>query len=83
MVGIAVRIAQQLGLHRDPAGQGMSAMEVEKRRRLWWSIVGYDRRLGEMTGATVTAMSCGTNTRLPLNINDADLHPEHLSLIHI
>jgi hypothetical protein len=58
----------------------MSAMEVEKRRRLWWSIVGYDRRLGEMTGATVTAMSCGTNTRLPLNINDADLHPEHSEL---
>lgn len=76
MMAIVVRIAQHMGLHHDPEGHGLSAMEVEQRRRLWWTIVAYDRRVGEMTGATVTALSVGTDTKLPLNINDADLYAE-------
>lgn len=76
LVGLAVRMAQQQGLHRDPEGHGLPAFEVEQRRRLWWTIVGYDRRLGEMTGSTVTALSSGCDTKLPLNVNDSDLHIE-------
>lgn len=76
LVGLAVRMAQQMGLHRDPEGHGLPAFEVEQRRRLWWTIVGYDRRLGEMTGSTVTALSSGCDTKLPLNVNDSDLHIE-------
>jgi hypothetical protein len=63
-----------MGLHRDGAPFGLSPFEVEQRRRLWWTIVGYDRRIGEMTGSTVTALSSGGDCRLPLNINDTDLH---------
>lgn len=76
MSGLAVRMAQQMGLHRDPEGHGLPAFEVEQRRRLWWTIVGYDRRLGEMTGSTVTALSSGCDTKMPLNVNDSDLHIE-------
>lgn len=76
MVGLAVRMAQQMGLHRDPETHNMPAFEVEQRRRLWWTIVGYDRRLGEMTGSTVTALSSGCDTKMPLNVNDSDLHVE-------
>ncbi|TDZ53157.1 Aurofusarin cluster transcription factor aurR2 [Colletotrichum trifolii] len=74
LVGIAVRIGQRMGLHRDAAAFGLSPYEVEQRRRLWWTIVGYDRRIGEMTGSTVTALSTAGDCRLPLNINDTDLH---------
>ncbi|KAK1969882.1 fungal-specific transcription factor domain-containing protein [Colletotrichum sublineola] len=74
LVGIAVRIAQRMGLHRDAAAFGLSPYEVEQRRRLWWTIVGYDRRIGEMTGSTVTALSTAGDCKLPLNINDTDLH---------
>ncbi|QUC21594.1 uncharacterized protein UV8b_05837 [Ustilaginoidea virens] len=74
LIGIAVRIAQRMGLHRDPAGYGLPPFEVEQRRRLWWTIVSYDRRIGEMTGSTVTALSSGGDCRLPLNVNDSDLH---------
>ncbi|KAK0379103.1 fungal specific transcription factor domain-containing protein [Colletotrichum limetticola] len=74
LVGIAVRIAQRMGLHRDAAAFGLSPYEVEQRRRLWWTIVGYDRRIGEMTGSTVTALSTAADCKLPLNINDTDLH---------
>jgi hypothetical protein len=63
-----------MGLHRDAAAFGLSPFEVEQRRRLWWTLVGYDRRIGEMTGSTVTALSSGGDCRLPLNINDTDLH---------
>lgn len=76
LMGILVRMAYHLGLHRDPADIGISAYEVELRRRLWWTIAAYDRRVGEMTGASVTAMAVPSDTLLPLNINDADLHVE-------
>lgn len=74
LISIAIRIAQRMGLHRDPAGSGIPPFEVEQRRRLWWTIVGYDRRIGEMTGSTVTALSSGGDTKVPLNVNDSDLH---------
>ncbi|KAL3955452.1 hypothetical protein ACCO45_011015 [Purpureocillium lilacinum] len=76
LTGIAVRIAQRMGLHRDPGGFGLPPFEVEQRRRLWWTIVGYDRRIGEMTGSTVTALSTGGDCKMPLNVNDSDLHVE-------
>uniref|UniRef100_A0A0D2XQQ0 Zn(2)-C6 fungal-type domain-containing protein n=1 Tax=Fusarium oxysporum (strain Fo5176) TaxID=660025 RepID=A0A0D2XQQ0_FUSOF len=47
---------------------------VEQRRRLWWTLVGYDRRLGEMAGSTVTALSTGGDCKIPMNVNDSDLH---------
>ncbi|MBE3043514.1 fungal specific transcription factor domain-containing protein, partial [Candidatus Bathyarchaeota archaeon] len=74
LLAIAVRVAQRMGLHRDPAAFGHSPFEVEQRRRLWWTIVAYDGRIGEMTGSTVTAISSSSDTRLPLNINDTDLY---------
>ncbi|KAI5926645.1 fungal-specific transcription factor domain-containing protein [Camillea tinctor] len=74
LTGIGVRLAHRLGLHRDGASFGFSPFEVEQRRRLWWTLAGYDRRIGEMCGSTITAISSGGNCKLPLNINDADLH---------
>lgn len=72
--GIAVRLAWRLGVHRDGQQFGLSPFEVEERRRLWWTLAGFDRRIGEITGSTLTAISTGGDCKLPLNINDADLH---------
>lgn len=74
LTGIAVRLAYRMGLHRDGAEFQLSPFEVEERRRLWWTLVSFDRRIGEMTGSTITAISNGGDCKLPLNINDADLH---------
>jgi hypothetical protein len=53
----------------------MSPFEAEQRRRLWWQIVVFDKRIAEITGSTVTALSsCAGDTRMPLNINDSDLN---------
>ena len=76
LIGIAVRMAQRMGLHRDPGESGLPPFEIEQRRRIWWTIVGYDRRIGEMTGSTVTALSSGGDCKIPLNVNDSDLHIE-------
>jgi hypothetical protein len=53
----------------------MSPFEAEQRRRLWWQIVIFDKRIAEITGSTVTVLSsCAGDTRMPLNINDTDLN---------
>lgn len=38
LIGLAVRMAISLGLHRDGAQFGLNAFEIEMRRRLWWQI---------------------------------------------
>ncbi|KAL4759681.1 fungal specific transcription factor domain-containing protein [Aspergillus foveolatus] len=76
LVGIATRIGTRPGLHRDCARFGMSPFETELRRRLRWQIVIFDKRLAEMTGSSITALTSTANDCcLPLNVNDPDLHP--------
>ncbi|KAK8090564.1 Aurofusarin cluster transcription factor aurR2 [Apiospora phragmitis] len=74
LTGIGIRLAWRMGLHRDGQQFNLSPFEVEERRRLWWTLAGFDRRIGEITGSTLTAISTGGDCKLPLNINDADLH---------
>ena len=38
----ALRVAQMMGLHRDPAQFGITSFEAESRRRVWWHIVHMD-----------------------------------------
>ncbi|CAG7945079.1 unnamed protein product [Penicillium nalgiovense] len=56
-VSLAMRVAQTMGLHRDPAKFGIEPCEAEYRRRLWWHIMHMDG---------VVAMSSG----LPPLVND-------------
>ncbi|RAL16994.1 uncharacterized protein BO97DRAFT_382174 [Aspergillus homomorphus CBS 101889] len=41
-VSLAMRVAQTMGLHRDPANFGIGPCEAEYRRRIWWHIVHMD-----------------------------------------
>ncbi|KAL4815551.1 fungal-specific transcription factor domain-containing protein [Aspergillus spinulosporus] len=41
-VSLAMRVAQTMGLHRDPANFGIPPSEAESRRRMWWHIVHMD-----------------------------------------
>ncbi|KAJ5998118.1 hypothetical protein N7499_005503 [Penicillium canescens] len=41
-VSLAMRVAQNMGLHRDPAKFGINPCEAEYRRRLWWHIMHMD-----------------------------------------
>ncbi|KAL1407402.1 hypothetical protein Q8F55_006834 [Vanrija albida] len=46
LIGLCVRIACAIGLHRDPSSWGLSAKQEEDRARLWWECVTYDMFLG-------------------------------------
>ncbi|KAK4454398.1 putative transcriptional regulatory protein [Podospora aff. communis PSN243] len=75
LIGIAVRIGTRLGIHRDGAQFGLPPFETELRRRLWWQLVLFDKRVAEITGSSITALStCGGDCRFPLNLNDTDLN---------
>ncbi|KAJ5226490.1 hypothetical protein N7468_007715 [Penicillium chermesinum] len=41
-VSMAMRVAQTMGLHRDPAKFGIEPCEAETRRRMWWHILHMD-----------------------------------------
>jgi hypothetical protein len=42
LTGVAGRIGQRIGLHRDPATLGLPPFECEIRRRVWWQIMMQD-----------------------------------------
>lgn len=76
--GLAIRIAQSLGLHRDGSRLlGLSPFQAEIRRRLWWHLLCRDARSGEDYGIENTS---GTllvaDVELPANVNDTDLDPD-------
>lgn len=76
LAGVAVRIAQRMGLSTDGTTYAIPPFEVEMRRRLWWQIVLIDVRVAEFSGAGTSILTYAWNTKLPSNINDSDLSPD-------
>ncbi|KAH0550922.1 hypothetical protein GP486_007712 [Trichoglossum hirsutum] len=76
LTGLAIRIAQSLGLHRDGTAFDLNPFETEMRRRLWWQICILDIRSAEDDGTDPSIMEYSFDTKLPLNINDDDIDPE-------
>ncbi|KAK2756714.1 hypothetical protein FQN54_005160 [Arachnomyces sp. PD_36] len=76
LTGIAVRIGQRLGLHRDGEAMNISLFETEMRRRLWWQIIVLDTRTAELSGCGASVLAHLWDTKIPLNVNDTDLHPQ-------
>jgi hypothetical protein len=72
LIGLAVRIAHGLGLHRDGAGLAHSAFEAEMRRRLWWELVILDMKASEDRGNEPMIAEHTFNTKIPCNLNDED-----------
>ena len=76
MTGLVIRMAQALGLHRDGAHfEHLTSYEVEIRRRVWWALCMLDVRASEDQGTDLLITSGSFDTKLPLNINDADIEP--------
>lgn len=40
--GLAIRLAQNFGLHREDSFRGLTKFDVEMRRRLWWQLATMD-----------------------------------------
>ncbi|OAA75923.1 Fungal specific transcription factor [Akanthomyces lecanii RCEF 1005] len=74
MAGIAIRMAQAIGLHRDGSHfPNLTPYEIEMRRRVWWALIMIDARASGDQGTDLTILQDGFDTQLPLNINDNDI----------
>ena len=76
LTGLAIRLAQALGLHRDGSKFGLSPFNTEMRRRIWWQICILDVRASEDYGFELSIRDQSFDTEFPLSINDADICPE-------
>ncbi|KAJ5085857.1 Lactose regulatory protein LAC9 [Penicillium argentinense] len=72
-LGLAVRMAYGLGLHKDHPSVEGNLLYREIRRRTWWCLYIFD------AGSTITFSrplaipSAGIDSKLPLNISESDL----------
>jgi hypothetical protein len=82
LTGVAVRIAQGIGLDRDGTILGLSPFDTEVRRRIWWQLKTHDFRAAELCGLAKfrDLATSPESTKWPTNINDADLYPGMTSL---
>jgi hypothetical protein len=76
LIGLAVRIAHSLSLHRDGAGLAHSAFEAQMRRRLWWELLVLDMKASEDRGSEPMIAEDSFNTGMPYNLNDEDFGHE-------
>ncbi|KAG6336398.1 hypothetical protein ID866_2692 [Astraeus odoratus] len=87
--GMAVRMAQDLGMHRAAdgwvrAGLGklFSNREIQERRRIWWGCVALDVYISTYIGRPLAIVGKDYNTHLP-SVDEADemeLWTTHASL---
>lgn len=73
--GIVVNIAHRLGLHIDGTRLGFSPFQTEMRRRLWWQTVLIEAKTSAASSISARVLPSSRDTRIPLNVNDEDLHP--------
>lgn len=75
MLGIAIRTAQRMGIHRESVLTQGNIVEAEMRRRLWWSLVVFDSRVCEISDLKDRALNPTWNCNIPRNVSDSDLRP--------
>ena len=64
-----------MGYHRDGALLNLPPFEVEMRRRIWWQIILQDGKYAMMSGLSHSFLPAAWDTKVPSNVNDADLLP--------
>lgn len=71
-LGLAMNMAQGIGLHREFSETSISTFTMEIRRRVWWTLFIFDSG-ARLTFGRPTLNLTGINTRLPRNLDDKDL----------
>ncbi|ROV89674.1 hypothetical protein VSDG_08097 [Cytospora chrysosperma] len=85
--GMAVRLAQRMGYHRDPvhlsggsAKARLSPFEAEMRRRTWYSLEYFDLLYSFLLGVPPIIHGDDVDTQLPSNLRDEDFDENSKSL---
>lgn len=77
LTGVAMRVAEGMGMRVDGSFLGLSPFETEMRRRIWWQLNMHDFRAAELTGqAKFRYFGLDETTpKQPANVEDKDLDP--------
>lgn len=73
LTGSLIRLAECMGLHRDPTLYTSSPIEIHVRRLLWYQICFLDLRTCEAIGPRPQIRPDEYDTQFPVNIDDDDL----------
>lgn len=76
LMGIASRIAERMGLHRDGDDLGIPVLRSEERRRMWWQLQHMEIWIAQSVGSFTMTVYADWNTKLPKSLEDHDLRPE-------
>lgn len=75
LTGVAVRIAQRMGLHRDGETLGLPPFDVQLRRRLFYQLIPLDGIASQLSGTGIAIAPESWDTKEPSNINDEQIWP--------
>ncbi|CAG8564239.1 11693_t:CDS:2 [Acaulospora colombiana] len=64
-VGLAIRLAQDMGLHRDSSNWDLDKSQAEVRRRVWWACVTFDSFLSLALGRPLAINEQDYDVRYP------------------
>ncbi|KAF7342801.1 hypothetical protein MSAN_01995800 [Mycena sanguinolenta] len=78
LLGQAVRIGQDLGLHRSPSRLVITAIEKETRRKTWWGAYALDRMLALALGRPLGINDTDCDVEYPVEVDDEHL-PEYFA----
>ncbi|KIX09369.1 uncharacterized protein Z518_00448 [Rhinocladiella mackenziei CBS 650.93] len=79
-LGLIIRFALSMGLHRDPKWfESMSIFEAEMRKRLWTTLVFIDSQNSLESGMPLLLQSDDYDTPAPLNFKDDDLRDNSIT----
>lgn len=76
LLGIAHRVAERMGVHRDGDDIGMSPLRSEERRRMWWQLQQLEIQTATHVGSMTMTIYAEWDSKLPSNLEDRDLHPD-------
>ncbi|PQE23155.1 fungal specific transcription factor domain protein [Rutstroemia sp. NJR-2017a BVV2] len=77
LTGVAMRVAEGMGMQRDGTLLGLSPFETEIRRRVWWQLKMHEFRAAELNGQSKFRVFDFDETppKKAANVNDRDLWP--------
>ncbi|GAA5874531.1 hypothetical protein JCM8547_002186 [Rhodosporidiobolus lusitaniae] len=70
LLGVGIKGAQTMGLHRDPEAWGLSAEETHRRRLAFWELFTLDRLQAFLSGRPYTILVAHTDTQMPTDASD-------------
>ncbi|KAK2465633.1 hypothetical protein APHAL10511_002177 [Amanita phalloides] len=72
IMGIAVKIAQSIGLHRDSGKWKVDAVETQRRRELFWELFTYDSWQCLTFGRPTSLALPHVDSKMPFQTNPTD-----------